>query len=91
MSSLRSLMRYLRPYVRRALLAVLLLLGVVATDLAIPRLVQRIIDVGVARGDLGTVMTTSLAMIMASLASAMMAVGNTVLAVRVAQYYGADL
>jgi ATP-binding cassette, subfamily B, multidrug efflux pump len=91
MPSLRRLLRFLRPYRREALFAVLLLVGVAAADLAIPRLVQRIIDVGVATQDLRVIATTSLLMMALSLSSATMAIINTVLAVRVAQSYGADL
>ncbi len=91
MPSLRRLLCFLRPYRRAALVAVLLLVGVAAADLAIPRLVQRIIDVGVANQDLRAIATTSLLMMALSLTSATMAIINTVLAVRAAQSYGADL
>jgi ATP-binding cassette, subfamily B, multidrug efflux pump len=91
MPSLRRLLRFLRPYRRAALFAVLLLVGVAAADLAIPRLVQRIIDVGIATQNLRAIATTSLLMMALSLSSATMAIINTVLAVRAAQSYGADL
>ncbi len=91
MPSLRRLLRFLRPYRRAAWFAVLLLVGVAAADLAIPRLVQRIIDVGVANQDLNVIATTSLLMMVLSLTSATMAILNTVLAVRAAQSYGADV
>lgn len=68
-----------------------LLMGVVAADLLIPRLTQRVIDQGIARHDMGMILTTSLLMLGAALLSAMFAIGNTLLSVRVAQRAGADL
>ena len=68
-----------------------LLLGVVAADLAIPRLTQRIIDDGIHKHDLNTILTTSILMLGAAILSAGFSVGNTVFSVRVAQGAGADL
>ncbi len=68
-----------------------LLLGVVAADLAIPRLTQRVIDEGIQNHDLHTILTTSLLMLGAAILSAGFSVGNTVFSVRVAQGTGADL
>jgi len=68
-----------------------LLLGVVAADLAIPRLTQRVIDEGIQNHDLHTILTTSLLMLWAAILSAGFSVGNTVFSVRVAQGTGADL
>ena len=91
MHSLRRIARFARPYWGAAALAVGMLVAVTAADLAIPRLVQRIIDQGVAQRDLNIVVSTSLAMIGVSLLSALLLVGNTLLSVRVAQSFGADL
>ena len=68
-----------------------LLMGVVVADLLIPRLTQRVIDQGIARQDMGTILTTSLLMLGAALLSALFAIGNTLLSVRVAQSASADL
>ncbi len=68
-----------------------LLLGVVAADLAIPRLTQRIIDEGIQKHDLHTILTTSLLMLGAAVLGAGFSIGNTVFSVRVAQGVGADL
>jgi len=68
-----------------------LLLGVVAADLAIPRLTQRIIDEGIQKHDLNTILTTSLLMLGAAVLGAGFSIGNTVFSVRVAQGVGADL
>ncbi len=42
-----KLLAYVRPYGRRAVLALVLLTTLVVMDLAIPRLIQRIIDQGI--------------------------------------------
>ena len=44
MSSIRSVFQLVRPYWRRALLALFFLTTLVFMDLTIPRLIQRIID-----------------------------------------------
>ncbi len=68
-----------------------LLLGLVVADLAIPRLTQRIIDEGIQKHDLNTILITSLLMLGAAVLGAGFSVGNTVFSVRVAQGVGADL
>jgi len=91
MQSLRRMSHFVKPYWKASVLALLLLVSVVAMDLTIPRLTQRIIDEGIARHDLTTVWTTALLMLGASVLSALFMVANTLLAVRVAQYFAADL
>jgi len=85
------MMHFLKPYQRQSILAMVLFIGVVAADLSIPRLTQRVIDDGIAMGDMNVILTTSLIMIGASILSALFSIGNTVLAVRVGQGVGADL
>jgi len=89
--SLIRLYRFVRPYKWQAVGALVLLLGMVAADLAIPRLSQRIIDQGIGRGDLHVVWTTSLIMLGAALASALFAIVNNALSVRVGQSFAADV
>jgi ATP-binding cassette subfamily B protein len=91
MTSLRRLLQYLKPYRRDAVLALLMLLGVVAADLGIPRLTQRVIDQGINARNLQVILMTSLLMLGAALLSALFAVGNTILSVRASQYFGADV
>jgi ATP-binding cassette subfamily B protein len=83
--------RFVRPYWRSVVLALILLVGVVIADLLIPRLTQRVIDQGITERDLGGIVGTSLLMLGAAAASALLAVANTVLAVRVGLNTGADL
>jgi ATP-binding cassette subfamily B protein len=63
----------------------------VAADLLIPRLTQRIIDQGILASDLRVVITTSLVMLGASVVSAALALANNYLSVRVAMSVGADV
>jgi len=89
--SLRRMIRFVKPYQARAIMAMALLLGVVVSDLSIPRLTQRVIDEGVARQDLALVVTTSLLMLGAAMVSALFSIGNTLLSVRVTQGVAADI
>jgi ATP-binding cassette subfamily B multidrug efflux pump len=91
MSDLKRVLGYAKPYTRDIIVAVVLLGLVVAADLSIPRLVQVLIDDGVANQDLGKVFNTSLLMIGASLLSALFMVGNTIASVRAGKNYEADL
>ncbi|MDY7076159.1 MAG: ABC transporter ATP-binding protein [Chloroflexota bacterium] len=91
MKSLRRMMHFVTPYKRNAILSMLLLLGVVVADLLIPRLTQQVIDEGIAKQDMRAIATTALLMLGAAVLSALFAIGNTLLSVRVAMGAGADL
>jgi ATP-binding cassette subfamily B multidrug efflux pump len=91
MKSLRRMIHFVKPYWKASILALLLLLGMVIADLLIPRLTQQVINVGIAQKDMRMIGTTSLLMLGAAALSALFAVANTVLSVRVAQNVGADL
>jgi len=89
--SLRRTFRFVKPYQKNAILSMVLLLGVVVADLLIPRLTQRVIDEGIARQDMGMIVSTALLMLGAAILSALFSIGNTLLSVRVAMGVGADL
>ncbi len=91
MRSLRRMFHFVKPYTRNSILSLLLLLGVVIADLAIPRLTQQVINQGILKQDLGAILRTALLMLGAAVVSALFSVGNTLLSVRVAQGVGADL
>lgn len=91
MKSLRRILVFVKPYLKEMILATLLIIGVVLTDLAPPRLTQHIIDVGVANRDLGVIARTSILMVAISILGAAFAVVNTIFSVRVAQGFAADL
>jgi ATP-binding cassette subfamily B multidrug efflux pump len=83
MSNLTRALKHAKPYIKEIILAMTLLGLVVAADLSIPRLVQVIIDEGVANQDISKIVNTSLLMIGASIMSALFMVGNTIISVRV--------
>jgi len=91
MSSLRKLAGSLRPYWKPAVIAPLLMVIEVAMDLMQPRLVQQIVDVGIAQLDLSVVINTGLLMVGLALIGVFGGVGCTVFAVIAAQGFGADL
>jgi len=88
---MRRILRFLKPYRRDSILALLLIIALTAADLAAPRLVQRIIDQGISQGDMGVIVSTSLLMLAAAAVAALMGIFNTILAVRVTYSFAADL
>jgi len=91
MSSIRSVFQLVRPYWRRALLALFFLTTLVFMDLTIPRLIQRIIDKGIAAGDGSVVLGTSLLMLAISIVSTLFAIGNNITSVQVGESVARDL
>ena len=91
MKSLQRMIHFVKPYKAQAILSMALLVGVVAADLAIPRLTQRVIDEGIAQQDMRMITVTSLLMLGAAILSALFSIGNTLLSVRVAMSASADL
>ena len=91
MGSVTKLLRFAKPYWLRSLFALVLLTLLVALDLSIPRLIQRLIDHGILAHDRGLVIRTSLLMLGVSALSIFVAVGNNDLSVRVGESVARDL
>ena len=91
MSSLKKLTPFLKPHLKDAILAPLLMVLEVTMDLAQPRFLQRIVDEGIASGSHGIIVGTGLLMVSFALVGAFGGVGCTVYAVRASQKMGADL
>ena len=91
MKSLMRLYAYMRPYRNQASVALVLMVAMVATDLLIPHLTQRVIDQGIAPHNLHVVITTALVMVGAAVLSAGFAIANNYLSVSVAMGFGADI
>jgi ATP-binding cassette subfamily B multidrug efflux pump len=87
----RKLASFLKPYWLWATLAPLLMIVEVAMDLMQPRLVQHIIDAGIAEGDLQVVVRSGLWMVGLAFIGLIGGAGCTVFAVLAAQHFGADL
>jgi ATP-binding cassette subfamily B multidrug efflux pump len=91
MPPLRRILHFVKPYRKLAVLALLLLTSLVFMDLAIPRLIQRIIDQGIKAKSLSVVIHTSILMLAISLLSAIIAIGNNNFSVRVGESVARDL
>ena len=91
MSHLRKILPFIKPYWKRATVALILLTSLVFMDLSIPRLIQRIIDQGIAQNDQPLVIQTALLMIGISIISTIIAVGNNNLSVQVGESVACDL
>ena len=91
MRATRKLGIFLKPYWQWAVLAPLLMALEVAMDLLQPRLIEQIIDQGVARSDMGVVISTGLWMLGVALVGLAGGVGCGVFTVLAAQSFGADL
>ncbi|MFA0889113.1 MAG: ABC transporter ATP-binding protein [Synergistales bacterium] len=87
----RTLLAFVGPYWKRALAALLLLCTLVFMDLAIPRLIQRIIDQGIGRHDPALVLRTAFLMLSISGLATVVAIGNNVFSVQVGEGLSRDL
>ncbi len=91
MQATRKLAKFLKPYRYWAILAPLLMLVEVGMDLTQPRLVQRIVDEGIAQQDLTLVLTTGVWMVGLAVVGWGGGVGCTIYAVLASQGFGTDL
>jgi len=85
------LIPFARPCWKRSLVALVLLTAVVVMDLAIPRLIQRVIDQGITPHNPAVVAQTAVVMLIISALSAAFAVGNNYYSVQVGENVGRDL
>ena len=91
MTNIFRLAYLLKPYLKQSIGALLLLSAVVAMDLAIPRLIQKIIDQGIHQRNQDVVISTGLLMLGISLLSVLFAIGNNTLSVKVGESVARDL
>lgn len=91
MNDIFKLLHFARPYWKRSVVALILLTALVFLDLSLPRLIQRIIDQGIAAHNQQVVLQTALLMIGISLVSTLIAVGNSILSVQVGESIARDL
>ena len=91
MNHVFKLSSFVRPYWKRSVMALVLLTTLVFMDLSIPRLIQRIIDQGIAQHNQQVVIQTGLLMLGISALSTIIAVGNNNLSVRVGESVARDL
>lgn len=91
MNEVLKLIPLVRPYWKRALGALVLLISLVFMDLSIPLLIRRIIDQGIEQQDQQVVIQTALLMLGISAVSTLVAVGNNILSVQVGESVARDL
>ena len=86
-----KLLAFVKPYWKRAVLALVLLTTLVFLDLSIPRLIQRLIDQGIEQQNQQVVIQTSIVMLMISAVSFVIAIGNNVFSVQVGEATARDV
>ncbi|HNT26090.1 MAG TPA: ABC transporter ATP-binding protein [Anaerolineales bacterium] len=85
------MLKFIKPYWRWAVIAPLLMVLEVSMDLLQPRMVQRIVDEGIARLDLNLVLQTGLLMFGLAVVGAFGGMSNGIFTELVVQSFGADL
>jgi len=90
-SYILRILSFVKPYWRTSVLAALMLVASVLADLTIPTLIQRIIDLGIVPKDMSMITVTAALMVGVAFFEAAASIGNTFLAVRVAQNFAADV
>jgi len=91
MENIFRLSSYVKPYWKHSFASLLLLTAVVAMDLSIPRLVQKIIDQGIHQHNQQLVVNTGLLMLGITLISVLFAVSSHILSVRVGESVARDI
>jgi ATP-binding cassette subfamily B protein len=90
-TAFQEFLPYLRPCWKEALLAPLLMVVEVICDLMQPRLLARMVDVGIVKGDVHLIFRTGILMVGIALLGMLGGVGCTVFASRASQGFGTDL
>ncbi len=91
MQDVFKLLSFVKPYWRLSVVALILLTTQTFLDLAIPRLIQRIIDQGISQQNQQVVIQTGLLMLGISLVSVLVAIGNNNTSVQVGESVARDL
>ncbi len=91
MSDVKKLIPFVKPYWKRAVVALILLTSLVFADLSIPLLIRRIIDQGITPHNQTVVIQTALLMLGISVVSTAIAIGNNNLSVQVGESVARDL
>jgi len=91
MNSVKGLSQFLKPYWLWVLLTPTLMILEVIMDLLQPKLVQQIIDVGIAQLDLAYIVRTGLLMLGLAAIGVLGGMGGSVFGTKTSQAFGADL
>src|SRR5512139_4017044 len=91
MDHIKKLLHFVKPYWRRSLISLALLVAVVLIDISIPRLIQQMIDGGIQARNTHVVISTTIIMLAISAFQTLFAVGNNVLSIQVGEGVARDL
>src|SRR5512141_1247175 len=91
MQHIKKLLHFVKPYWRRSLVALVVLVAVVLMDLSIPRLIQRIIDQGINGSNMPVVLTTTVIMLTISVFQTLFAIANNLFSVQVGEGVARDV
>jgi ATP-binding cassette subfamily B protein len=91
MNQVSKLFHFLKPYWKKSVISLVLLTAVVIMDLAIPRLVQRVIDQGIIGQNMQVVVNTFFLMLGISVLDTIFAIGNNNYSVQVGEGVGRDM
>ncbi len=91
MEAIKKIFPFVKPYWKQALASLALLTMLVFLDLSIPRLIQRIIDQGIAKHNQSVVLHTALIMLGISASSTLIAIGNNIFSIRAGEGMARDL
>ncbi len=91
MNDIRKLFHFIKPYRKLAVFSLVMLVGMVVLDLAVPRLVGHLIDKGIKQKDMAVVLWTSALMLGISALSALVAVLNSNSSIKVGESVARDL
>ncbi len=91
MNHIQKLLYFVKPYWRRSLASLVLLVAIVLMDLSIPRLIQRIIDQGINGKDMQVVISTTIIMLVISVLQTFFALANNLFSIQVGESVARDL
>ncbi len=91
MTHLLKLRPYLKPYLGKILLNLLMLLGITALSLVVPRIIRSVIDDGLTRGETAYLARSALLLLGLGLVSAVLNLSNRYLGEWIAARVGYDL
>ncbi len=91
MNHIQKLLHFVKPYWRRSLVSLAFLIAVVLMDLAIPRLIQRIIDQGINGMNMQVVISTTIIMLVISALQTLFAIANNLFSIQVGESVARDL
>jgi len=91
MKHIQKLLHFVKPYWRRSLVSLVLLIAVIVIDLSIPRLIERIIDQGINGKNMQVVISTTIIMLSISALQTLFAIANNTLSVQVGESVARDL